>query len=133
MLSISPYSAPFARIGKIRSSGVTDLRHGNVLDEDWQGLDRFSRFTDVRTPVPLPSGVDCYTIAGATKQAGKLNDGVIGDGLVTVNSALGHHQQSDFQLAFPATHQWVGRGINHHELLSHPKVYATLRKWLGAG
>ena len=29
ILEISPYSAPFSRLGKIRSRGITDLRYGN--------------------------------------------------------------------------------------------------------
>ncbi|UUZ51461.1 GPI inositol-deacylase [Massilia sp. B-10] len=32
---LSAYSAPFSRLAKIRSAGITDLRHGSVLDEDW--------------------------------------------------------------------------------------------------
>ncbi|MEZ0310524.1 MAG: esterase/lipase family protein, partial [Myxococcota bacterium] len=34
LLGVSRYSAPLARLGQIRSAGVTDLRYGNVLDED---------------------------------------------------------------------------------------------------
>jgi alpha-beta hydrolase superfamily lysophospholipase len=30
LLGISPYVAPFARLGKARSAGITDLRYGNV-------------------------------------------------------------------------------------------------------
>src|ERR1043166_2894188 len=63
VLGITRYSAPFARLGKIRSAGVTDLRFGNVVDEHWQGCDRFELGTDVRVPVPLPRGVDCYAVA----------------------------------------------------------------------
>src|SRR5271165_382278 len=37
------FTAPFARLGKVRSAGITDLRHGYVLDEDWQGRDRFAK------------------------------------------------------------------------------------------
>ena len=32
LLGISPYSAPFARLGRIRSAGITDLREGRVID-----------------------------------------------------------------------------------------------------
>jgi hypothetical protein len=53
-LGASPYTAPFSRLGKIRSAGVTDLRYGNLLDEDWVGRDRFARSRDHRVPVPLP-------------------------------------------------------------------------------
>ncbi len=35
LVGISPYTAPLARLGMIRSAGITDLRHGNVLDQDW--------------------------------------------------------------------------------------------------
>ncbi|RKG69806.1 alpha/beta hydrolase, partial [Corallococcus exercitus] len=41
LLEVSPYSAPFARLGRIRSAGVTDLRFGNVLDAHWEGRERF--------------------------------------------------------------------------------------------
>ena len=133
LLEISPYSAPFARLAKIRSSGLTDLRYGNVVDEDWKGKDRFKMEQDSRTPVPLPEGVLCYAMAGTTgKKAGKIGDELIGDGLVTVNSALGRHRNPQFQLLFPETHQWIGREMNHFELLNHPEAYDTLKEWLTA-
>ncbi len=58
-LGLSPYAAPFARLAKLRSAGITDLRYGNVLDEDWQGFDRFEHAGDLRHPVALPEGVRC--------------------------------------------------------------------------
>lgn len=42
LLEVSPYSAPFARLGRIRSAGITDLRHGTVLDANC-GSDRIDR------------------------------------------------------------------------------------------
>ena len=42
VLGATPYAAPFARLGRVRSAGITDLRHGNVLDADWAGADRFA-------------------------------------------------------------------------------------------
>ncbi len=84
----SRYSAPLARLGTIRSAGVTDLRYGNVLDADWQGRDRFAHAGDERTPLPLPEGVTSYALAGSTTAGprGRLS----GDGLVSVDSALGN-------------------------------------------
>ena len=93
ILGKAPYVAAFGRLGKIRSAGVTDLRYGNLMDEDWQGRDRFAREPDSRRPVPLPEGVACYAIAATTaKEAGGLKDRLVGDGLVPVASALGHHK-----------------------------------------
>ena len=56
ILGKTPYAAAFGRLGKIRSAGVTDLRYGNLMDEDWQGRDRFAREPDTRRSVPLPEG-----------------------------------------------------------------------------
>ena len=101
------------------------------LDEHWQGRDRFENTGDHRTPVPLPEEVQCYAIAATTAKAStKLGDDLIGDGLVTVKSALGQHKEDSLDLDFPESHQWLGRGMNHMDLLSHPEVYATLKSWL---
>jgi pimeloyl-ACP methyl ester carboxylesterase len=126
-LGISSYSAPFARLGKIRSAGVTDLRHGSVSDEDWQGRDRFEHGPDPRRAVPLPQGVQCFAAAAAKApfQAGQSG----GDGLVSIDSALGRHPKPELTLDFPPAHQWVGEGMNHVDLLSRPEVYAVLRRW----
>lgn len=41
ILKTIPYARPFAKLAKIRSAGVTDLRYGNIVDEDWLNKDRF--------------------------------------------------------------------------------------------
>jgi len=134
ILGVSPYTAPFARLGKIRSAGVTDLRHGNLVDEDWEGRDRFAHAQDLRLPVPLPKRVKCYAIAATTgKRAGDLGDRVLGDGLVPVASALGRHADPRLALSIPKSRQWVGYGMNHLDLLSHPEVYAVMKRWLAPG
>ncbi len=131
LLEISPYSAPFSRLGKIRSSGVTDLRYGNVVDEDWKDSNRFEMSGDPRIPVPLPENVESYAIAATIgKASNKLADDVIGDGLVSVNSALGHHKNPELTLSFPEDHQWIGRNMNHLDVLNRQEVYETLKNWL---
>jgi pimeloyl-ACP methyl ester carboxylesterase len=131
LMDTNPYSSPFSRLGKARSRGITDLRYGNVLDEDWNGRCRFKFSGDQRKPVPLPDGVQCYSIAASTrKEPGRPGDNLIGDGLVPLSSALGRHKDKELNLPFPASHQWVGREMNHMDLLNHPEVYATIEKWL---
>jgi pimeloyl-ACP methyl ester carboxylesterase len=126
-LGASPYSAPFARLGKIRSAGITDMRYGNVLDEDWQGVDRFEHVGDLRHPLPLPEGVLSYAIAA---NVGKKARGLIGDGMVPVDSALGGHKNPEMILSF-ASRQWVGYGMNHWGLLSRANVHKKIISWLG--
>jgi pimeloyl-ACP methyl ester carboxylesterase len=129
LLGVSRYSAPLARLGKIRSAGVTDMRFGNVLDEDWEGRDRFGQAQHVRTPLKLPVGVQCYAIA-ATKAPGAGAN--LGDGLVPLDSALGRHAKPELTLGFPDAHQWIARGMDHLDLLSRAEVYATIRSWLSS-
>jgi pimeloyl-ACP methyl ester carboxylesterase len=131
VIGLTPYSAPFARLGKIRSAGITDLRYGNLLDQDWEGRDRFARSRDERRPVPLPAGVDCYAIAAVTgENPDALGNRLLGDGLVPVDSALGRHRNPRRTLAFPADHQWIGRGMKHLDLQTRPEVYERIRGWL---
>jgi hypothetical protein len=131
LLEQTPYTAPFARLGKIRSAGITDLRHGSMLEEDWRGHDRFAHGEIPRRPVALPDGVRCYAIAATTgKSAGDLGDRLLGDGLVPLASALGRHHDPRFALAFPEANQWIAYGTGHLELLSDPAVYERIRRWL---
>jgi pimeloyl-ACP methyl ester carboxylesterase len=129
LLGVSRYSTPLARLGKLRSAGVTDLRFGNVLDEHWTGRDRFAMAADARKEVKLPEGVACYAIAGTTSPPGQSNR--FGDGLVPVDSALGRHDHTHMTLAFPEAHCWIAYGVGHLDLLSDPLVYAQLKTWLG--
>jgi len=128
-LSLNPYTAPFARLGKLRSAGITDLRYGNLLDEDWQGRDRFDHAGDLRHPVPLPEAVQCYAIAA---NIGKRSGELVGDGMVSVSSALGRHQDHALTLSFERSRQWVGYGINHWDLLTKPAVYEQISGWLAS-
>lgn len=131
LLGISPYSAPFTRLGMIRSAGIQDLRHGNLLDEDWcrQGT---AHPADARRHLPLPQGPRCFLLAASKqKAAGTSARGPAGDGLVPVNSALGRHPQRARCLRVAAGHRAIHYGLNHFELLGNRDVYARLRRWLG--
>ena len=133
LLGTTPFTAPFARLGKVRSAGITDLRHGYLVEEDWVGRDRFARVTDRRQhlPLPLPAGVRCFAAAATLgAQCGDLKDRLLGDGLVPLESALGHHRDPSRSLRFAPGRQWVGYGMGHLDLLKRPEVYAQIQTWL---
>jgi len=131
LLDRLPFATPFGRLGRVRSAGITDLRHGSVLDDDWKGRDRFARGAGGRHPLPLPLDVACYAIAASpAAKAREDGRGVRGDGLVPVASALGLHADPRLALAFPASHRWIATSTGHIDLLSSPAVYARLRGWL---
>ena len=131
LLGVSRYSAPLARLGMIRSAGVTDLRFGNVLDEHWEGRDRFDHAGDLRGRLELPAGVACYAYA-ATRTPRDAGGPLASDDLVQVDSALGRHREPALTLGFPAEHQAVGFAMGHLDLLSRPEVYATIEAWLSS-
>jgi pimeloyl-ACP methyl ester carboxylesterase len=128
LLASSRYSAPLARLGKIRSAGVTDMRFGFVHDEHWQGRDRFAHGDDPRGEMGLPDGVECYAIAGTTAPRARAK--LPGDGMVPVDSALGRHARPQLTLRFPEAHQRIVFGTGHLDLLHRAEVYATIRRWL---
>ena len=117
-MDLSPYVAPFTRLGKARSAGIVDLRHGNVT----------------RRPgrvVPLPAGVRFHAAAATLcPKRGALADRLLGDGLVPLDSALGRHRDPARTLAIPPRRQWIGYGLGHLDLLGSPDAYAQLHAWL---
>ena len=131
VLGVTPYTAPLSRLGQIRSAGITDLRHGNVLEEDWAGRDRFARGKDVRRRVPLPQGVRCLAVAATTART-KLGGRLVGDGLVPLNSALGRHPDATRTFDLPEECRFIARGVSHLGLLCDPAVYDRIRGWLSA-
>ncbi len=131
ILGATPYSRPFAKLGQLRSSGITDLRFGHVMEADWTGRDRFEKGPDRRTPLPLPEGVACYTVAATVAgQRSALAERLVGDGLVPLRSALGQHDDSAHRLAFGKSAQYIFYRMNHMELLRSPAVGLQVLKWL---
>ena len=131
VLELSPYTAALARLAKIRSAGITDLRHGSILDEDWQHGDRFAHAKSKKGTMAFPHGVQCFAI-GVTlsKKGGDPKRPLSGDGLVPLRSALDMQKDGSRNQCFPASRQWVGYGMNHLDLLDDARVYEQLRRWL---
>ena len=138
LLGSNAVTRPFARIGQIRSAGITDLRHGHVLPSSSPGSDRFERLPDQREPLPLPTpggvgAVRCFAIAGTTSVRSDVPEASLpGDGLVPLASALGQHPDPRHCLAFDAEKQWIATGVNHLALLNRPEVGQQLQRWLGS-
>jgi len=129
LADISPYTAPFARIGKLRSNGVQDLRHGTLIDADWE--DGGPKSASEQTPVPLPNGVRCFAIAARRQRQPGGAASLWGDGLVPVQSALGQHEDPKFSLSIPPSRRRIFKGLNHFDLLSSRTVGDQLHRWLG--
>lgn len=117
LMQLSPYAAPFTRLTKIRSTGIENLRDGSV------GVN--NEF------IPLPADVEYFTLAAVlNKQSNMATQQVIGDGFVTLDSALGQSTDSTRTLSIPPENKWVGYETGHNELLWHKDVYEKLSAWL---
>ena len=128
---VSRFTAPFAKLGHVRSAGITDLRYGHLLATDWQGHEKYRRACDNRTAVPLPAGVESFTVAATlAPKRSVLAERLTGDGLVPLNSALGFHDDPKRKLAFPRDHQLVVHRTGHLALLGSPVVAHQLAAWL---
>lgn len=116
LLDAAPYAAPLARLGRVRSAGITDLRHGLGAD------------------VGLPPGVRCWAVAGTLGPGPEgLQPQLLGDGLVRLSSALGQHRDPARRLPFAPERQWVAKGVGHLDLLSSKAVGNRVEAWLRAG
>jgi pimeloyl-ACP methyl ester carboxylesterase len=123
LLGAAPYAAPLARLGQMRSAGINDLRHGNIVSSG-DGTQR-------QDAVPLPPRTSCYAVAASLGPAGgSVKEHLLGDGLVPVASALGQHREPARRLAFDREHQAVVQKTSHLALLSSPEVFDLLRNWL---
>ena len=145
LLGATPFSAPFVRLGQLRSAGITDLRHGYVTDADWQsvpGEGWRAGFEDRRAPLPLPEGVACFEEPRAPGQPERADQpaaglaasalaAVAGDGMVPVESALGQHPEARRRLVFARDSQRTVYRTGHLDLLSSPVVAEQLLAWLG--
>lgn len=117
-LRATRWSAPLARLGAIRSAGITDLRHG---------LARSGR--DALPPLP-PQVRQHFLAATLAARRTPLADRLLGDGLVPLRSALGEDGPYPDTLAASSRHVVYRTG--HLQLLHHPEVTAQLLRWLAA-
>ena len=112
VLNVSEVTQPLARIANARSHGIKDLRHG------LKGR--------ARRHAPPALRLVFATLGDRSDSAlGALIGNVLGDGLVRAGSAADEGGLGDVQRIELA-------GLGHMGLLNHPRVYAEIRRWLGA-
>lgn len=126
------YVEPLA-FGRQRSVGIKDLRHGDLLDEDWQDHDPGQPRTDTRQSVPLLPNVDYYFVAATL---GRHRDDplghVLGDLLVRLDSAVGSHKDNLRRLHIKPENCRVFHEKNHFDLLDDERVHRQIIDWFQA-
>jgi hypothetical protein len=136
-LSRVPEARPFARPLAARAAGVKDLRHGYLIDDDWDGRDPDALCSPAATEVPFLEHADHYFISATLSAdpdapAGRL----LGDLLVLRRSAWaqrgrgGQPGSGAQRLRFEFDHYRNLGEANHFDLLNHPAVYEQISRWL---
>jgi pimeloyl-ACP methyl ester carboxylesterase len=125
-----PETRPLARLLNLRSVGIKDLRRGTLVEADWTDRDLDALTPGPHTHVPLLDGARHFVVLATLSQdpSGRLAD-LLGDLLVMPRSACGDTGDDD-RLAFPPDHVHRLGGLNHFDLLNHPRVYEQLHSWL---
>jgi pimeloyl-ACP methyl ester carboxylesterase len=124
-----PETRAVASFLNARSDGIKDLRFGACVDEDWCDADPDEFLHDRCREVPFLPGATYHFVAAtvATPVVGVI----AGDNLVRSHSASGRGRSR--RVAFDDEHGLTLTGLNHFDLLNHPRVYAKLRDWLTQG
>ncbi len=126
LLRLLPYTAPLSRLGNLRSDGIRDLRHGNLLETDWCGVRDPDHLHDPRQPQPLASGIR-HVFVAATRSPTTSGPParLANDKLVSVSSALAlaHLGGADAE-------RHVLPGLDHMGLLASRRVHALLEALL---
>ena len=122
---------PRRDLGNLRSQGIQDLRHGNIVEADWQGRQCPDDTADCRQVTRL-SRRGRHWLIGATRDAQAPADpwAARGDDLVPLASALGLCAQGRHALDGPAVERRVLADTGHLALLSAPQVQPLLREAL---
>ncbi len=124
-LDMLPESRPFARLLRRRSSGVRDLFHGSLVDEDWTGRDLDALEVAAVQEVPLlANATHCFVSASVTRNPRHPVGRIVGDGLVLAPSASGRGRKR--HIGFRDEDGFAISPANHFTLLNHDAVYGWL-------
>jgi pimeloyl-ACP methyl ester carboxylesterase len=120
LLAATPYTRGLAELAEARSSGVKDLRHG-----------QFQPPTPAIHAVTLPAHIRWFLGAAVLSARSEgVRASLLGDGLVPLRSALAQTTRSQRTPLLPPAQRRVFHRLGHLDLVSHPQVYAQLRRWL---
>jgi hypothetical protein len=131
-LGAVPESRPFGALLRARSAGIRDLRHGCLLDSEWEELDPDALRGYTRADVPLLPGARHHVLAATlSRSPGHPLARVIGDLLVLTPSAHGLQGRRRVIAFEEDCVRHVG-GHDHFDLLNSPMLDELMQSFLSA-
>lgn len=129
-LGVMRESRGFQAMVDSRSSGIKDMRYGNVIDEDWRGHDPNELWRDRRRRIPMLASANHYFIsASLTRDPRNPISRVLGDILITAPSAWAENLHNSGRRYDIDRSINVG-GTTHFHLTSHLGIYQQVKRWL---
>jgi pimeloyl-ACP methyl ester carboxylesterase len=125
-----PYTKLAGDVINLRSSGIKDLRFGNVVEEDWAGRHPDALLRNGKNPIPLLAGASHYVITGTLMEdPNHFLAHWFGDTMVRKPSARGHSKRARHHLPFPPEHHKEFPKMGHLKLTRDPRVYQQIKHW----
>jgi hypothetical protein len=129
-LGTLPEGRPVAAVLRARSAGIKDLRHGRLVDAEWETLDPDALRGFERTEVPLIAGARHHVVAATLSTSPDHPVArIVGDLLVLGPSAHGLRGRRSVIAFEEDSRRHVG-GHDHFDLLNSPALDDLLREWL---
>lgn len=129
-LNAVPEGRPIAAVLRARSAGIKDLRHGSLVDAEWETLDPDALRGFQRADVPLLETARHHVVAATlTADPDHPLARIIGDLLVLSPSAHGLQGRRRTVAFEDESCRHVG-GHGHFDLLNSPALDELLREWL---
>jgi pimeloyl-ACP methyl ester carboxylesterase len=128
-----PETRGFSLALNARSSGIKDLGHGYLVDEDWLHWDPDAFVQQAGSEIPFLTCANHYFVcATLSRDVDAPVARIIGDLLVLHPSAWGQVRRRE-RLRFPVQQYHHVGGANHFDLLNHPAIYTQIARWLAGG
>jgi pimeloyl-ACP methyl ester carboxylesterase len=125
----NPWTKLIGKAINLRSAGIKDLRHGFVVDQDWQFMDIDRLAYPVATRPREPEQTRWFVVAGRLGESGSMLGRTLGDGLVYSDSARGRSIDPRARELLPEGAFVQFEGVSHIGLMYDPGVLGQMLEW----
>ncbi|MFC1890411.1 esterase/lipase family protein [Thermodesulfobacteriota bacterium] len=118
-----------AGILDLRSEGILDLRHGYMLQEEWEQAEAWGGMIPRKAPVPPLPGARYYALTGSLSEKSSGDPSpFVNDGMVSTASAANIGRDDELRFLENDRYRHLP-GVNHFGMALNPDVYRALAEW----
>jgi len=118
-----------AGILDMRSEGILDLRHGYMLQEEWEQAEVLGGMVSRKVPVPPLATARYYALTGSVSgKSSSEPSPLVNDGMVSTASAANIGRDDELRFLENDRYRHLP-GVNHFGMALNPDVYRALAEW----